>query len=177
MPIGTSVRFICNQWFIFSILWSNTTQNRHWNVKTARQRVIECLDAAESEIVDMIEMIERAQALRQAKSDELAAKVERGWKKKVAEKAADLRSSKAEAWEVAKLDNETLLERWEVLKEECHIHGEKLLLKPHVTTRAGVWALVCGEEQGESAEESFLDDLEPSECSSNEDDGEDDDNS
>ena len=81
---------------------------------------------------------------------------------------------KAEAWEVAKLDNEMLLERWDVLKQECHVCGEKLPLKPHVATHTEVWALVCGEEQGESAEESLLDDLEPSEHSSNDNDNDDD---
>ncbi|KAF8324430.1 uncharacterized protein EI90DRAFT_3292122 [Cantharellus anzutake] len=36
-----------------------------------------------------------------------------------------LQRSRAEAWEAAKLDNETLLQNWEALKEVCYSRGEK----------------------------------------------------
>jgi hypothetical protein len=63
---------------------------------------------------------------------------------------------KAEAWEVAKLDNETLLEKWEVLKEECRVWGEKLPLKPCVVTHAEVWAWNCCVKNRGSQQRSYL---------------------
>jgi len=38
-----------------------------------------------------------------------------------------------EAWDAARVDNDTLLEQWEVRRDqECHNGGEKVPPKPHV---------------------------------------------
>ncbi|KAF8330015.1 uncharacterized protein EI90DRAFT_3124807 [Cantharellus anzutake] len=95
------------------------------------------------------------------KADEAALRrTQRETQKKLVGEIAELRKLRAGAWEAAGLDNEVLLENWEVMKEAHCNQGEKPPQKPHVAMHAEVWALVTKPELEEQAKEDNVGDSE-----------------
>ena len=105
----------------------------------------------------------------QAKADEVTAKkVCQSQQKKLVEDVAEVRRMRAEAWEMAKLNNEALMASWQATKVEFDMHGEKPPPKPCVATCTEVWALLLDPDSPVEKDMDILDEQEGSEGSSDE---------
>ncbi len=115
---------------------------------------------------DILELIDRAEALRKAKADEVTPKkVCQSQQKKLVEDVAEVRRMRAEACEMAKLYNEALMASWWATKVEFDMCGEKPPPKPCVATCAEVWALLLDPDLPVEKDMDILDEQEGSEGS------------
>ncbi len=106
---------------------------------------------------EMADLIDWAEATQHAKCDQLAAgRLKKERQKTRVGELNEMKRLRTDAWEATKIDNQTLLERWEVLKAMCCEKGDNIPPKLHVAMCVEVWALLSDgtvdEEQGNGTE-------------------------
>ena len=124
----------------------------------------------------MINAVRRDEAQRLAEADQsVAIKVAMAAKKTAQDELRVWRKVRSDAWEAAKHDNETLLERWEADKTSAREKRLAIPPKPRLALQKEVYQLADGIKESDGEVGAHTDDSEPEETNEEAEFGSDDD--